>query len=114
MGEDNEIRNRGPDRSGANSSYIVLYCIIRYYFEEEGIFMQTVSFRIEETKKNRIDLLANLQDRDRSYIINEALDTYLDLMDWQQEHIEEGLRQADAGDFADESEVAAAFDRLKP
>ena len=75
--------------------------------------MPTVSFRIGESKKNRIDLLASLQDRDRSYIINEALDTYLDLMDWQREHIEEGAKQADAEDFASEAEVTAAFARWK-
>ena len=75
--------------------------------------MQTVSFRIEEAKKDRIDLLASLQDRDRSYIINEALDTYLDLMEWQRGHIEEGVRQADAEDFAAESDVAAAYVRWK-
>ena len=75
--------------------------------------MQTVSFRIEESKKDKIDMLASLQDRDRSYIINEALDTYLDLMEWQRTHIEEGKNQADAEDFAGEGEVEAAFGRWK-
>ena len=76
--------------------------------------MQTVSFRVEESKKDKIDMLANLKDRDRSYIINEALDTYLDLMDWQYRHIEEGVRQADAEDFAGDDEVAAVFGKWKP
>lgn len=71
--------------------------------------MQTVSFRIDENKKSRIDELASVRDRDRSYIINEALDSYLDLMDWQLEQIKEGLRQADAGEFATDEEVAATF-----
>ena len=75
--------------------------------------MQTISFRVEESKKDKIDMLANLQDRNRSYIINEALDTYLDLMDWQRRHIEEGVRQADAEDFAGDDEVAAAFGKWK-
>ena len=75
--------------------------------------MPTVSFRIEEAKKDKIDMLARLKDRDRSYVINEALDTYLDLMEWQREHVEEGVRQADADDFADEGEVAAAFGKWK-
>ena len=79
---------------------------------EEGI-MRTVSFRIDETKKNKIDMLASLQDRDRSYIINEALDTYLDLMDWQRRRVEEGVRQADAADFADDDDVAAVFSKWK-
>ncbi len=75
--------------------------------------MQSVSFRIEESKKNRIDQLATIQDRDRSYIINEALTAYLDLVDWQIEHIREGIRQADNEEFADPDAVAAAFARWK-
>lgn len=75
--------------------------------------MTTVSFRIEESKKRRIDDLASLRERDRSYLINEALDAYLDLMDWQLAHIEEGVRQAEAGEFASEDEVRAAFARWK-
>jgi predicted transcriptional regulator len=75
--------------------------------------MQTVSFRIDEAKKNKLDMLASLHDRGRSYIINEALDTYLDLMDWQRKHIEEGVKQADVEDFSDEAEIAAAFAKWK-
>ena len=71
--------------------------------------MQTVSFRIEEEKKERLDQLVSLKDRDSHYIINEALDVYFDLMDWQQERIEGGIRQADAGEFAGEDEAAAVF-----
>lgn len=71
--------------------------------------MRSVSFRIEAHKKSRIDELAALRDRDRSDIINEALDSYLDLMDWQLEHIKEGVHQADAGKFSSEEEVAATF-----
>ena len=75
--------------------------------------MQTVSFLIEEAKKDKIDLLASQRDRDSNYIINEALDTYLDLMDWQQRRIEEGKRQADAEDFANEDEITVAFGKWK-
>jgi predicted transcriptional regulator len=75
--------------------------------------VQTVSFRIDETRKARIDRIAAIQDRDRSYIINEALDAYLTLMDWQTEHIQEGLRQAENGEFADEEKVNATFSRWK-
>ena len=75
--------------------------------------MQTVSFRIEAEKKDRIDMLANLKNRDWNYIINEALDIYLDLMDWQHERVEEGIKHADAEDFVGEDEIAAAFDKWK-
>ena len=75
--------------------------------------MQTVSFRIDEDKKSRIDALAAIQDRDRSYVINAALDAYIELMDWQLGHIREGLRQADADEFADGEELSATLNLWK-
>ena len=75
--------------------------------------MQNVTFRMPEEKKLLIDELAAAQDRDRSYIINQALDVYLEVMEWQLAHIKEGLRQAEAGEFAADDEVKAAFDLWK-
>ena len=75
--------------------------------------MQTISFKTDERKKDRIDRLARLQDRSRSYLINEALDSYLELMEWQLAHIAAAVEQADNGEFADDAEVRRAFDRWK-
>ena len=75
--------------------------------------MANVSFRIPDEKKLLIDELATAQDRDRSYIINQALDAYLEVMEWQLAHIKEGLRQAEAGEFATDDEIKAAFDLWK-
>ena len=75
--------------------------------------MVNVTFRMQEEKKLLIDELAVAQDRDRSYIINKALDTYLEVMKWQLAHIKEGLRQAEAGKFATDDEVSKAFDLWK-
>ena len=75
--------------------------------------MQSVTFRMTEEKKLLIDELAASQDRDRSYIINQALDTYLEVMEWQLAHIKEGVRQAEAGEFATDDEVKTAFDLWK-
>ena len=71
--------------------------------------MPNVTFRMPEEKKLLLDELAAAQDRDRSYIINQALDNYLEVMKWQLAHIEEGLKQAEAGEFASDDEVNAAF-----
>ena len=74
---------------------------------------QTVSFRLETKKKQKLDSIAIMLDRDRSYILNEAIDAYLDVHQWQIAHIREGIRQADAGDFATEAQVVAAFRRRR-
>lgn len=70
---------------------------------------RTVTFRLEEAKKKALDVIASSVDRDRSYVLNEAVTQYLDAHEWQVEHIKEGLRQANAGRFASEAQVTAAF-----
>lgn len=77
--------------------------------QEVGVSKETVTFRIEAEKREALDAIAELMDRDRSYVITEAIDAYLEVNQWQLEHIKEGLRQADAGEFASDDEVAAAF-----
>lgn len=74
---------------------------------------QTITFRVDARKKKSLDAIAAGMLRDRSYVLNEAIDNYLDAHLWQAAHIAEGLRQADAGRFAKESEVAAAFARWR-
>jgi len=74
---------------------------------------ETVTFRIDADKRATLDRLAETRDRDRSYLLNEAVDAYLDVHAWQIAHVEEGLRQAEAGEFADDAEVAATYDRSR-
>jgi predicted transcriptional regulator len=64
------------------------------------------------TKRERIDSVAAFQDRDRSYILNQAIDTCLDIEAWQVQHIQEAVRQADSGEFASQAEVKKLFARL--
>ena len=59
----------------------------------------TVSFRIPTAKVKALAKLAALQERDRSYLLNEAVDQYLALNEYHIEHIREGLRQAQSGRF---------------
>jgi predicted transcriptional regulator len=73
----------------------------------------TITFRLGEEKKEALDAIAGIADRDRSYILNEAIDAYLDAHQWQIEHIKKGLRQAEAGQFASDREVARAFARWR-
>lgn len=70
---------------------------------------ETISFRLDSEKREALDAVASVLDRDRSYILNEAIDAYLDVQQWQIEHIRKGLRQANAGQFATEAEMKAAL-----
>jgi len=73
----------------------------------------TISFRLDAKKRDALDALAQAQDRDRTYVLNEAIDAYLEVHRWQIEHINEGIREADAGQFASDAAVAAAFSRWR-
>jgi len=54
-----------------------------------------------------------VQDRDRSYLLNQAVDNYLDLQQYHIELIEKGIRQADAGELVDHSEVEKMVAKLR-
>ena len=73
----------------------------------------TITLRLDTEKKEALDAIAEVTDRDRSYVLNQAIEAYLDAHQWQIQHIQKGLRQAQAGQFASEKEVAGAFARWR-
>jgi predicted transcriptional regulator len=74
---------------------------------------KTISFRLEAEKVAALDELAKVQTRDRTFLLSQAVDAYLDVQRWQIEHIKEGLRQADSGMGADHEEVRAKWRRRR-
>jgi predicted transcriptional regulator len=66
---------------------------------------QTISFRIESCKLDALDSLAGALDRDRTYLLNEAVTAYLEVQQWQMEQIEKSLKQADAGELVPHKKV---------
>ena len=52
-------------------------------------------------------------DRDRSYILNEAIAAYLDVQQWHLQDTRKAITEADAGDFASDKEVQQAFGKYK-
>jgi len=70
---------------------------------------ETISFRLDAEKKIALDEMGSGIERDRTFVINQAIDAYLEVHSRQLGHIKEGLRQADAGEFARGEKVAAAF-----
>ena len=58
---------------------------------------KTISFRAVAKKIDRIDSLATAQQRDRTFLLNEAIDNYLDLHDYHRNLIAHGIADADEG-----------------
>jgi predicted transcriptional regulator len=72
-----------------------------------------LTVRMDEDRLQALDKVAEGLDRDRTYVVTQAIDAYLDVQRWQIEYIEEALRDADAGRFASPAEVESAFARLR-
>ena len=74
---------------------------------------KTVSFRTDAKKVKALDALASMQERDRSYLLNQAVDSYLDLQLYHIELIENGIRQADKGELVDHRVVEKTVAKLR-
>ena len=72
---------------------------------------QTVTFRASRKKVRELDRLAQALERDRSYLLNEAVDQYLSVQEYHLRQIKEGLAQARAGKLVDYEQVKADWER---
>lgn len=61
--------------------------------------------------KSRLEELAKAAEFSSAELAVDAISSYVDLQEWQIRQIEAGVREADAGDFASDEEVAAVFTR---
>jgi RHH-type rel operon transcriptional repressor/antitoxin RelB len=74
---------------------------------------ETMTVRIQPEVRKALDGIAASLDRDRTYVVNQALEAYIDVNQWQIDHIRQGLREANAGKFAAEAEVNRTIARLR-
>ena len=56
-----------------------------------------MSLSVSADKQAKLDAIAANAKRSRSYIVNEAIDHYLDLYEWQTRGIEERLARTQSG-----------------
>lgn len=75
--------------------------------------LKTISFRIRPEAVETLDALAETMDRDRTYLLNEAVEHYLELNEYHIKLIEKGLRAAKAGDFVRDAEMKKLADRMR-
>ena len=74
----------------------------------------SLSFTVDKQTVEQLDRLAEATDRQRSWILEQALRAYLKTHAWQVEDIRQALAEADDGDFATDDKMAetfASFDR---
>lgn len=66
-----------------------------------------ISIRTSPELVAQFTALAASTGRTRSYLINQAMETFIDREAWQIAEIQKALGEADAGDFATDAEIAA-------
>lgn len=73
----------------------------------------TMTIRLEDEVKDRLDRLADSTSRSKSYLAAEAIREFVENNEWQIAEIRAALNEADAGDFASDKDVTALAKKWK-
>jgi len=71
--------------------------------------MKATTVRIDDDMLGRIDCLANALSRSRSWMINQAIERFLDYEEWFVQEVKDGLKEIERGKIATDDEVTARF-----
>ena len=70
---------------------------------------RTLNVRLPEALYNQIEELAKETARIKSFLAIDALTNYVQSESWKIRDIHEGIKEADAGEFATDKQVNAVF-----
>jgi len=73
----------------------------------------TMTIRLDDEVKERLDHLADATHRSKSFLAAEAIRAYVENNEWQIGEVRAALKEADAEDFASDKEVAAVARKWK-
>ncbi len=95
----------------------MLQCVIiqhnmAYYEGRIMSALKTISFRIASDTVASLDELAESLDRDRSHVLNEAVENYLRLNEHHIKLIQKGLRAAKEGKLVSHAEVKKMISKM--
>ena len=65
----------------------------------------TMTIRLESDLKGRLDQLAEVTHRSKSFLAAEAIRDFIELNEWQIQEIQDGIKEADNGEFASDKTV---------
>jgi predicted transcriptional regulator len=71
----------------------------------------TMTIRLTDDLKERLDQLASTTQRSKSFLAAEAIRDYVELNEWQLGEIQAALQEADHGDFATDASVAETLSK---
>jgi len=65
----------------------------------------TMTIRLDDDVRNRLDQLADATQRSKSFLAAEAIREFVETNEWQIQEIQLALKEADSNDFASDEEV---------
>ncbi len=76
---------------------------------------ENITVRMPAKTQKKLEDIAAGFGRSRNWLINEAIDNYLDVYEWQEKRIRERLKRADkGGKFFTRSQVSDLIETFKP
>jgi RHH-type rel operon transcriptional repressor/antitoxin RelB len=73
----------------------------------------TMTLRLEDDVKARLDKLADATQRSRSFLAAQAIHEFVENNEWQIREIKAAIKEANAGNFAGDDEVVAISRKWK-
>ncbi len=73
----------------------------------------TMTIRLDDDVKDRLDVLAGATQRSKSFLAAEAIRAFVETNEWQIGEIQAALKEADAGNFASDKDVVALAKKWK-
>lgn len=67
--------------------------------------MATITVKIDDVIKNKLEKLAKSTSHTKSYIVAHAIRDYLEVNEWQIQEIKAGIKEADAGHLMEHETV---------
>lgn len=71
----------------------------------------TMTLRLDDSLKDKLDKLAEATHRTKSFLAAEAIENYIQLNEWQINETVKALEEADKGNFASDKEVNDLFNK---
>jgi len=71
----------------------------------------TMTIRLDETLKDRLNKLAAISNRTKSFLAVDAIEKYIALNEWQMNEIKDALIEAENGDFANKKQIDDVFNK---
>lgn len=71
--------------------------------------MKSTAINIDDQILERVDSLAESMNQPRSWVINQAIERFIEYEEWVIREVKAGIKEVEQGDIATEEEVVDAF-----